>query len=150
MTAIGYVTKQADGHYKGTLRTVSIKADIDILPNTLKTSDTQPDFRVMTEGIEIGAGWTRKGETSNKEYVSLSIAAPEFGPKKLCAILGKAVGSDHKDLYAAVWDRFDQTKAPAQVYTGAIIFSVGQVLMFSNNAATFFQLSPQPVPPRSV
>jgi uncharacterized protein (DUF736 family) len=38
---------------------------------------------VVTEGIEIGAGLTRKGETSNKEYVSLSIAAPKFGPNKL-------------------------------------------------------------------
>jgi uncharacterized protein (DUF736 family) len=107
MTAIGYVTKQADGHYKGTLRTVSIKADIDILPNTQKTSDSQPDFRVVTEGIEIGAGWTRKGETSNKEYVSLSIAAPEFGPKKLYANLGKAAGSDDKDLYAVIWNPGD-------------------------------------------
>jgi uncharacterized protein (DUF736 family) len=100
MTAIGYVTKQADGHYKGTLRTVSIKADIAILPNTQKTSDTQPDFRVVTEGIEIGAGWTRKGETSN-------IAAPEFGPKKLYANLGKAAGSDDKDLYAVIWNPAD-------------------------------------------
>jgi uncharacterized protein (DUF736 family) len=83
LNAIGNVIKQANGRYKRTLRTVSIKADIDILPNAQKTSDTQPDFRVMTEGIKIGAGWTRKGETSNKEYVSLSIAAPEFGPKKL-------------------------------------------------------------------
>ena len=97
MTAIGYVTKQIDGRYKGTLRTVSIKADIDILPNIQKTADSQPDFRVMTEGIEIGAGWTRKGETSNKEYISLSIAAPEFGPKKLYANLGKAASSETKD-----------------------------------------------------
>jgi uncharacterized protein (DUF736 family) len=107
MTAIGYVTKQTDGRYKGTLRTVSIKADIDILPNVQKTSDTQPDFRVMTEGIEIGAGWTRKGETSNKEYVSLSIAAPEFGPKKLYANLGRAAGSDEENLYAVIWNPGD-------------------------------------------
>jgi uncharacterized protein (DUF736 family) len=104
MTAIGYVTKQTDGRYKGTLRTVSIKADIDILPNMQKTSDSQPDFRVVTEGIEIGAGWTRKGETSNKEYVSLSIAAPEFGPKKLYANLGKAAGSDDKDFVELSFD----------------------------------------------
>jgi uncharacterized protein (DUF736 family) len=107
MTAIGYVTKQTDGRYKGTLRTVSIKADIDILPNTQKTSDSQPDFRVVTEGIEIGAGWSKKGETSGKEYVSLSIAAPEFGPKKLYANLGKAAGSDDENLYAVIWNPGD-------------------------------------------
>ena len=38
----------------------------------------------------------------NKEYVSLSIAAPEFGPKKLYANLGKAAGSDDKDLCAVI------------------------------------------------
>jgi uncharacterized protein (DUF736 family) len=108
------VTKQADGHYKGTLRTVSIKADIDILPNTQKTSDSQPDFRIMIEADKICAGWTRKREASNKEHVSLSIATPEFGPKKLYAKLGKAAGSDDKDLYAVIWNRFDQTKTPAQ------------------------------------
>jgi len=107
MTAIGYVTKQADGRYKGNLRTVSIKAEIDILPNIQKTSDSQPDFRVVTEGVEIGAGWTRKSETSGKEYVSLSIAAPEFGPSKLYANLGRAAGSENKDLYAVIWNPAD-------------------------------------------
>jgi uncharacterized protein (DUF736 family) len=48
-----------------------------------------------------------KGEASNKEYVSLSIAAPEFGPKKLYANLDKAAGSYGKDLYAAIWNRCD-------------------------------------------
>jgi uncharacterized protein (DUF736 family) len=39
LNAVGYVTKQTDGRYKGTLRTVSIKADIDILPNIQKSAD---------------------------------------------------------------------------------------------------------------
>ena len=83
---------------------MSIKAEIDILPYMRKIADTQLDFRVVTEGIEIGVGWTRKGETSNKEYVSLSIAAPEFGPKKLYANIGKAAGSDDRYLYAVIWN----------------------------------------------
>lgn len=108
MTAIGYVTKQADGRYKGHLRTVSIQAEIDIVPNVQKNAGTQPDFRVLTQGTEVGAGWTRKGETSGKEYVSLSIAAPEFGPKKLYANLGKAAGSDDdENLYAVIWNPGD-------------------------------------------
>jgi uncharacterized protein (DUF736 family) len=44
--------------------------------------------------------------------VSLSIAAPEFGPKKLYANLGKAVGSDTKKLNAVIWNTVDETKAP--------------------------------------
>ncbi len=49
---------------------------------------------MVTQGVEIGAGWVRKGETSGKDYVSLSLAAPEFGPRKLSANLGRAAGQD--------------------------------------------------------
>lgn len=56
MATIGYVTKREDGRYEGELRTLSIRADISILPVPDKTSDSQPDFRVMSQGIEIGAG----------------------------------------------------------------------------------------------
>ena len=107
MTAIGYVTKQSDGRYKGHLRTVSIQAEVDIVPNIQKSSDSQPDFRVLTQGIEIGAAWIKRGETSGKEYVSLSIAAPEFGPKKLYANLGRAAGAEDDNLYAVIWNPSD-------------------------------------------
>ena len=107
MTAIGYVTKQADGRYKGHLRTVSIKAEIDILPNIQKNADSQPDFRVITQGIEIGAGWVRTGQNSGKEYVSLSISAPELGSKTLYANLGRAAGATDPDVYALIWNPQD-------------------------------------------
>ena len=107
MTAIGYVRKENDGRYIGQLKTISIKADIAIVPNANKTTDSQPDFRVLTQGTEIGAGWTKKGETSGKDYVSLSLAAPEFGPKKLYANLGKAAGQDDEHLYAVIWNPAD-------------------------------------------
>src|SRR6185369_1967742 len=40
MTAIGYVTKLENGSYKGQLKTVSIRADIDIVPNRDKSAET--------------------------------------------------------------------------------------------------------------
>ena len=107
MPAIGYVTKQANGGFKGQLKTLSIRADIDIVPNPAKSADQQPDFRVLTQGVEIGAGWMRTGETSGKEYVSLSLAAPEFGPRKLYANLGRAAGQDDDEAYAVIWNPAD-------------------------------------------
>ncbi|WP_247984664.1 DUF736 family protein [Bradyrhizobium sp. 186] len=68
---------------------------------------TQPDFRVVTQGVEIGAGWTRRGETSGKDYVSLSLAAPEFGPRKLYANLGRAAGQDDDSVFAIIWNPAD-------------------------------------------
>ncbi|MGK9232228.1 DUF736 family protein [Inquilinus limosus] len=107
MPAIGYVTKQPAGGFKGQLKTLSIRADIDIVPNKGKTSDSQPDFRVLTQGIEVGAGWIRTGETSGKDYVSLSLAAPEFGPRKIYANLGRAAGQDDDEVYAVIWNPND-------------------------------------------
>ena len=107
MATIGSVTKREDGRFEGELRTLSIRAEIAIVPTTDKGSANQPDFRVMSQGIEIGAGWLRKGQTSGKEYVSLSIAAPEFGAKTLYANLGRAAGQTDPDVYALIWSPQD-------------------------------------------
>ncbi len=77
------------------------------MPNAAKGAANQPDFRVLTKGYEIGAGWLRTGETSGKEYVSLSLAAPEFGPRKLYANLGRAAGQDDDDVFAVIWNPAD-------------------------------------------
>ena len=107
MPAIGYVTKQQDGSFKGQLRTVSIRAEIEIVPNTAKAVDNQPDFRVLSRGYEVGAGWLRTGETSGRAYVSLSLAAPEFGPRTLYANLGRAARTDDPDEFAVIWNPAD-------------------------------------------
>jgi uncharacterized protein (DUF736 family) len=106
MPAIGYVTKQSNGGYKGQLKTLTIRTDIEIVPNPSKSADNQPDFRVTAGGADVGAGWVRKGESSGKDYVSLSLAAPEFGPRKLYANLGRAPG-ESDDNFAVIWNPAD-------------------------------------------
>ena len=106
MPAIGHVTRNSNGGFKGQLKTLTIRAEIDIVPNASKTSDAQPDYRVLSEGIEVGAGWTRRSETSSRDYVSLSLAAPEFGPRRLYANLGRAAGED-EDSFALIWNPAD-------------------------------------------
>ena len=69
--------------------------------------DSQTDFRVLTQDTEIDVGWTKTDDTSSKEYVSLSLAASEFGSKKLYANLGKAAGQDDEHLYAVIWNPVD-------------------------------------------
>ena len=106
MPAIGYVTRDGNG-YKGELRTLSIRTDIMIVPNGQKSADSQPDYRVSAGGVEVGAGWIRRGELSGKDYVSLSLAAPEFGPRRLYANLGRAAGQDDDDAFAIIWNPND-------------------------------------------
>jgi uncharacterized protein (DUF736 family) len=107
MATIGSVTKREDGHYEGELRTLSVRAEISIVPVTDKGSPNQPDYRVLSGGIEVGAGWHRTGQTSGKEYVSLSISAPELGGRTIYANLGRAAGQTDPDVYALIWNPQD-------------------------------------------
>jgi uncharacterized protein (DUF736 family) len=107
MPAIGYVTQQPDGSFKGHLKTFRIRTPMEIVPNRSKSSDTQPDFRVFTDGYEAGAAWKRVSETSGKEYISLSVAAPEWGPRRLYANLGRAADQDDDRVFAVIWNPAD-------------------------------------------
>src|SRR3546814_8811333 len=91
MPAIGYVTREGHG-FKGQLKTLSIRTEIEIVPNTRKTGDTQPDYRVSAGGVEVGAGWVRRGEMSGREYASLSLARPELRPRGTYATLVRRDG----------------------------------------------------------
>ena len=113
MASIGQVTANSNGGFKGQIRTLSIRAEIEIVPNEQKAHDNQPDYRVMSNGIEVGAGWNRRSETTGRDYVSLSLAAPEFGQRRLYANLGRAAfeGWQHEILVAfdgePAWRLFD-------------------------------------------
>ena len=111
MATIGSVTKREAGRYEGELKTLSVRAEIILLPVADKASPSQPDYRVMspnaTGGIEIGAGWIRTGQISGKEYVALSIAAPELGSKTLYANLGRAAGQTDPNTFALIWNPQD-------------------------------------------
>ncbi|MGV3730589.1 MAG: DUF736 domain-containing protein [Sphingopyxis sp.] len=107
MAAIGFVNGTIEEGFVGQLRTLSIRAAIEIRPNRSKSGDVQPDFRVYSDQVEIGAGWIRISEASGKTYVSLSLAAPEFGPRRIYANLGRAAGQDDDRTYAILWNPTD-------------------------------------------
>ena len=90
------------------LRVVSVKAESDTLSNMRKTADSQLGIHIVTGTNEIGTGWTCKSETSNKEYVNLSIAVPEFCSKKPFANLHGAAGPDEENFFAVIKNTGDQ------------------------------------------
>jgi uncharacterized protein (DUF736 family) len=108
MASIGQVTRQGNS-FKGHIKTLAFRADISIVPNADKKADNHPDYRVLSQGAEVGAGWTRKSESTGNEYVSLSLADPSFGPKKLYANLGRLAGQDPEDdsTLAIIWNPKD-------------------------------------------
>lgn len=107
MAAIGIVTGTIETGFIGQLRTLSIRAAIEIRCNRGKSVDAQPDYRIYSDGAEIGAGWIRCSDVSGKTYVSLSFAAPEFGPRRIYANLGRAAGQDDDNCYAILWNPMD-------------------------------------------
>ena len=107
MAAIGFVNGNMSEGYRGQLKTLSIRADIEIRVNRTKTADVQPDFRVFSDNVEIGAAWIKTGQVSGERYVGLSLAAPEFWPRRLYANLGRAAGQDDDDTYALIWNPVD-------------------------------------------
>ena len=107
MAAIGFVNGTIEAGFTGQLKTLSIRAKIEIRTNANKSGDVQPDYRVYSDGAEVGAGWIRVGQVSGEQYVSLSLAAPEFGPRRLYANLGRAAGPEGEDGYALIWNPAD-------------------------------------------
>jgi len=106
MPSIGHVQRQNDGSFRGALKTLSVNAEIAIIPNRSKTGD-QPDYRVLSNGVELGGGWIRTGEVSQREYVRLNLSAPELGGRTLYANLGRAAGQDDDDAFAVIWNPGD-------------------------------------------
>lgn len=107
MAAIGFVNGTIEKGYIGELRTLSIQVPLEIRTNRSKMGDVQPDFRIYSDDVEVGAGWIRMGGISGKPYVSLVFATPEFGPRRLYANLGRAAGQDTDDGYAILWNPMD-------------------------------------------
>ncbi|HEX3754694.1 MAG TPA: DUF736 domain-containing protein [Rhizomicrobium sp.] len=104
MVAIGYVTKQEDGSYKGELKTLTIRTALEIRP-IQKTNDRQPDFRIYAaNNVEIGTARRKVGQGSQAEYIAVQLAAPEFGPRRLFANLGPAAGQDDENVFAVIWN----------------------------------------------
>ena len=106
MPAIGYVSRQNDGSFKGSIRTLSVNAEIQIIPNRGKVGE-QPDYRVLAGSVELGGGWIRTGEVSQREYIRLAMSAPELGARTLYANLGRAAGQDDDDTLAIIWNPSD-------------------------------------------
>ena len=106
MSQIGLVTKQSDGTFKGHLRTLTINVEIRFVP-IAKPVENGPKYRILAGPVEVGAAWERIGKESGQPYLSVTLATPEFGPKKIYANLGQAAGQDDPDVFAIIWNPAD-------------------------------------------
>jgi uncharacterized protein (DUF736 family) len=102
MATIGTFKKDGD-EFSGTLETLTMKANITLIPNA-KKSDAAPDYRVFqqTEEFtsEIGAAW-KKSAKDGSEYLSVSLDDPSFADKINCRLIKTSI--EHS--YTLFWER---------------------------------------------
>jgi len=103
MATIGHVVLEGD-RYRGQLKTVKFQASIEISPNQAKTNERHPDFKVLVNNAEIGAGWHRDNKKTGERYLSLSMGDPSFD-QPIHANLGRAAGQDDDSVFAIIWNR---------------------------------------------
>jgi len=98
MAQIGTFTRDEDGSYTGTIRTLSLDIKVRFVPTEPSQNDKAPDLRVLAGNVELGAAWKRLSK-ENTVYHSVKLDDPSF-PAPIYANL---VAVD--DGYALVWSR---------------------------------------------
>ena len=96
MAPTGGFKGQRAGHRGGALLYV---------PHGMKKGDDQPQR--LSSSSAGAARLCLRDPGLGRECVSLSLASPEFGPRKLYANLGRAAGQDDENVYAVIWNPAD-------------------------------------------
>lgn len=95
----------APDHYVGRIQTLSIEAEISIVPAPSSAAENAPEWRVLLgnpdTGVEIGAGWNRTGERASS-FIAIQIDDPAFGTPLRANLLRSAHRSDEHHL---LWSR---------------------------------------------
>jgi uncharacterized protein (DUF736 family) len=99
MAQIGTFTRNEDGSFTGTIRTLNINTKATIKP-VVSDNDRAPNYRVGANGVELGAGWSKAAKDSGAEYVSLKLDDPSF-TAPVYATLVQGEGDEHK----LIWSR---------------------------------------------
>jgi uncharacterized protein (DUF736 family)/MFS family permease len=77
MQLIGTFSAVKDG-YAGTIRTLALNSEVQIVVNDRKESDGAPDYRIMAGAAEIGAAWRRTKRGFEKTYLSVKLDDPSL------------------------------------------------------------------------
>ena len=77
MAQIGTFTRDENGAYAGTIKTLILNVKATIKPCD-RDSDKAPDYRVTANGVEFGAGWSRTARETGAEDLSLKLDDPSF------------------------------------------------------------------------
>jgi uncharacterized protein (DUF736 family) len=106
MTQIGRFTRTKSG-YSGAIRTLSLDAQIVLVPSDHSGAENAPNYRILLgddEGPEIGVAWKRTGEKAG-DYVSLLLDDPAL-TQPIRANLFQS--SEDKSSWFLLWTRLQK------------------------------------------
>ncbi|TWB30489.1 DUF736 domain-containing protein [Nitrospirillum bahiense] len=101
MATIGTFTKDENGNYTGSVRTLTVNAKARITAEADKAKDSAPDFRVYAGSAEIGAAWKKTAQDTGRPYLSLKLDDPSFAQP----IYASLVEMDDGKGYSLIWSR---------------------------------------------
>ena len=100
MFVIGTFSAVKNG-YAGTIRTLTLNAEVQIVVNDRKESDGAPEYRIMADTSEIGAAWRKTKRGSEETYLRVKIDDPAL-PQPIWGALLEAAADGVARL---VWRR---------------------------------------------
>ena len=99
MAQIGTFTRDENGNFAGTIRTLALSVKATIKPCD-RDNDKAPDYRISANGVELGAGWSKTAKETGAEYLSVKLDDPSFtAPVYASLVLGDK--GEHK----LIWSR---------------------------------------------
>jgi uncharacterized protein (DUF736 family) len=101
MAIIGTFTLSADGKINGNLKTLTLSTKLQFVPETNKSNDSTPDFRVYLGNLEVGAAWKRTARESGRDYWSVKLDDPAFA----APLYASLVETDDNKAFNLLWSR---------------------------------------------
>ena len=89
-----------DGKYTGTIRTLTINAKAQMVPNENRENGA-PDFRIFAGGAELGAAWREESKDGETPYLAVKLDDPSFAKPMRAAFFESAEDSTG----VMVWNR---------------------------------------------
>ena len=100
MAQIGTFTRDENGAYAGTIKTLTLNVKQATFRTNEGENDKAPDFRVFAGQTEFGAAW-KKTSRENRDYLSVKLDDPSF-PAPIYATLVEVEGEEGHSL---IWSR---------------------------------------------
>jgi len=101
MALIGTFKKVGTG-FQGDIATLNVSASgVRIVPETKRSSEAAPHYRVFAGRAEIGAAWDEISKSTAREYISVKLDDPSF----TTPLFAKLFQDEGGETHSLIWTR---------------------------------------------